>query len=122
MVAYRSSGDVRQGDLSLEDLGGAAQHDCPAALLAFVPSPHTSAPRITLERASPHTGDSTTKKEMLMARVIVMPDASHLRVGISGTVLYAAEVRPEHLDDLHSSEQILEHLERAVREAGAVAR
>jgi hypothetical protein len=57
-----------------------------------------------------------------MARLIVMPDASDLRLGIKGTVLYAEQVRPEHLDDLHSSEQILERLERAVREAAAVAR
>jgi hypothetical protein len=54
-----------------------------------------------------------------MARIIVMPDASQLRLGIRGTVLYAEQVSPERLDDLRSSEQILERLERAVREAGA---
>jgi hypothetical protein len=57
-----------------------------------------------------------------MARLIVMPDASDLMLGIKGTVLYAEQVRPEHLDDPYSSEQILERLERAVREAAAVAR
>ena len=56
-----------------------------------------------------------------MARIIVMPDASHLKMGIRGTVLYAEQVRPEHLDDLHSSEQILERLERAVREEATAA-
>jgi hypothetical protein len=50
-----------------------------------------------------------------MARIIVMPDATHLKQGIRGTILYAEEVGPETLDDLHSSEQILERLERAVR-------
>jgi hypothetical protein len=53
-----------------------------------------------------------------MARLIVMPDATHLKLGIRGTILYAEQVGPEHLDDLRSSEQILERLERAVREAG----
>ena len=50
-----------------------------------------------------------------MARIIVMPDATHLRDGINGTILYAEHVWPEHLDDLVSSEQILERLEGAVR-------
>jgi hypothetical protein len=53
-----------------------------------------------------------------MARIIVMPDATQLTLGIRGTILYAEQIRPEHLDDLYSSEQILERLERAVREAG----
>jgi hypothetical protein len=51
-----------------------------------------------------------------MARIIVMPDAKHLREGINGTILYAEQVGPEHLDDLLASEQILERLEGAVRE------
>jgi hypothetical protein len=51
-----------------------------------------------------------------MARIIVMPDAKDLRQGIRGTILYAEQVSPEHLDDLCSSEQILERLEGAVRE------
>jgi len=55
-----------------------------------------------------------------MARIIVMPDATDLRQRIRGTVLYAAWVAPEHLDDLQSSEAILERLEGAVR--GEVAR
>ena len=55
-----------------------------------------------------------------MARIIVMPDATDLRHGIRGTILYAAWVAPEHLDDLQSSEEILERLEGAVR--GEVAR
>ena len=50
-----------------------------------------------------------------MARIIVMQDATHLRDGIRGTVLYAEQIAPERLDDLLSSEQILERLERAVR-------
>ena len=54
-----------------------------------------------------------------MARIIVMPDATHLKEGINGTILYAEQVAPEHLDDLLSSEQILERLEGAVREKGA---
>jgi hypothetical protein len=52
-----------------------------------------------------------------MARIIVMPDATYLREGITGRILYAEEIAPEHLDDLCSSEQILERLEGAVREA-----
>jgi len=54
-----------------------------------------------------------------MARIIVMLDATHLTLGIRGTILYAEQVRPEHLDDLLASERILERLERAVREEGA---
>ena len=50
-----------------------------------------------------------------MARIIVMPDAKHLKEGIKGTILYVEQIAPEHLDDLHSSEQILERLEGAVR-------
>jgi hypothetical protein len=50
-----------------------------------------------------------------MARIIVMPNARDLKQGIRGTVLYAEQVSPEHLDDPHSSEQILERLEGAVR-------
>src|SRR5436190_20807642 len=46
-----------------------------------------------------------------MARIIVMPNAKHLKQGIRGKVLYAEEVSPAHLDDLQSSEQILERLE-----------
>ena len=46
-----------------------------------------------------------------MARLIVMSDAKHLKEGINGTILYAEQVAPEHLDDLHSSEQILECLQ-----------
>jgi hypothetical protein len=57
-----------------------------------------------------------------MARIIVMPDATHLKLGISGTILYAEQVGPEHLDDLCASEQILERLETAVREGGAAGR
>ena len=54
-----------------------------------------------------------------MARIIVMPDAKHLKEGIKGTILHVEQVAPEHLDDLHSSEQILERLEGAVRGEGA---
>src|ERR1700740_3419049 len=50
-----------------------------------------------------------------MARIIVMTDAKHLKEGVNGTILYAEEVTPEHLDDLRCSEQILERLEGAVR-------
>ena len=50
-----------------------------------------------------------------MPRIIVMPDAPHLKQGIRGTILYAEQIAPERLDDLISSEQILERLERAVR-------
>jgi hypothetical protein len=57
-----------------------------------------------------------------MARLIVMPDATHLRHGIRGTILYAEQVRPEQLDDLRSSEEILERLERAVREDATASR
>jgi hypothetical protein len=52
-----------------------------------------------------------------MARIIVMPDASHLMLGIRGTVLHAEQVEPKHLEDLHSSEQFLKRLKGAVREA-----
>jgi hypothetical protein len=54
-----------------------------------------------------------------MARIIVMPDANHLKEGIEGTILHAECVAPEDLDDLVSSEQILERLEGAVREVRA---
>ena len=54
-----------------------------------------------------------------MARIIVMPDAKHLKEGIEGPILYAEQIAPEHLDDLRCSEQILERLEGAVREEGA---
>jgi len=50
-----------------------------------------------------------------------MSDATHLQDGIQGTTIYAEEITPEHLDDLLSSEQILERLEGAVREVGATA-
>ena len=50
-----------------------------------------------------------------MARIIVMPDAKQLREGISGTILYVEQIAPERLDELLSSERILERLERAVR-------
>ncbi|HEV2981033.1 MAG TPA: hypothetical protein VGX51_06345 [Solirubrobacteraceae bacterium] len=56
-----------------------------------------------------------------MARIIVMPDATHLKLGIRGTILYAEHVEPEHLDDMRRSEEILERLERAVREGAAAA-
>ena len=56
-----------------------------------------------------------------MARIIVMPDATHLKQGIRGTILYVEQVGPEHLDDLRSSEQILESLQSAVCGAGAAA-
>jgi hypothetical protein len=56
-----------------------------------------------------------------MARIIVMPDAKHLMEGITGTILYAEQIAPEHLDDLLSSEQILERLEGAVRGRGATS-
>jgi hypothetical protein len=51
-----------------------------------------------------------------MARIIVMPDAADLKEGINGPIVYAEQIKPEHLDDLLSSEQILERLEAAVRE------
>lgn len=54
-----------------------------------------------------------------MARIIVMADATHLQEGIRGRILYAEQVTPAHLDDLRSSEQILERLEGAVREEEA---
>ena len=54
-----------------------------------------------------------------MARIIVMPDATQLREGITGTILYVEQIAPERLDELLSSERILERLERAVREEGA---
>jgi hypothetical protein len=54
-----------------------------------------------------------------MARIIVMPDATHLQEGIKGKILYAEQVTPAHLDDLRSSEEILERLEGAVRRGGS---
>jgi hypothetical protein len=54
-----------------------------------------------------------------MARIIVLPDATHLKEGVNGTILYAEQIAPEHLDDLRSSEQILERLEGAVRDERA---
>ena len=41
------------------------------------------------------------------------------RSGIARRAFQAEQVAPEHLDDLRSSEQILERLEGAVREEGA---
>jgi hypothetical protein len=55
-----------------------------------------------------------------MARIIVMPDAAHLREGVNGTILYAEHVAPEHLDDLLCSELFLAGLEAAVRDERAV--
>jgi hypothetical protein len=55
-----------------------------------------------------------------MPRIIVMPDAKHLKEGIDGTILYTEQVAPEHLDDLISAEQILELLEGAVRQERAI--
>ena len=50
-----------------------------------------------------------------MARIIVMPDATDLRHGIRGTILYAAWLSPEHLDNLQFSEELLGRLAGAVR-------
>jgi hypothetical protein len=55
-----------------------------------------------------------------MARIIVMPDARHLKDGIDGEILYAEQVAPAHLDDMVSSQQILERLEGAVRDERAI--
>jgi len=55
-----------------------------------------------------------------MPRIIVMPDAPHLKQGIRGTILYAEQVGPEHLADLRSCEQILESLQSAVRGEKAI--
>jgi len=57
-----------------------------------------------------------------VARIIVMPDAKHLKEGIEGPILYAEQIAPEHLDDLRCSEQILERLEGAVRGEGSAVR
>jgi hypothetical protein len=64
--------------------------------------------------------DELTRRKCLMPRIIVMPDAKHLKEGIDGTILYAEQVAPEHLDDLISSEQVLELLEGAVRQERAI--
>ena len=53
-----------------------------------------------------------------MARIVVMPDATHLQEGINSTILYAEHVTPGHLDDLRCSEEILERVEGAVRGEG----
>jgi hypothetical protein len=77
----------------------------------------TIAARRAAVSSRPSAADQLGRR-CLMARTIVMPDATHLRFGVKGTVLYAEQVGPEHLDHLRSFEQILERLERAVREEG----
>jgi len=54
-----------------------------------------------------------------MARIIVMPDASHLELGIRGTILHAEQIEPRQLDDLPSFEQIMDRLETALRAGGS---
>ncbi len=54
-----------------------------------------------------------------MARIIVMPDASHLELGIRGTILHAEQVETRQLDDLPSFERLLERLETALRRGGS---
>jgi hypothetical protein len=84
------------------------------------------------KRRLAHLGrERPLERRCLMARTIVMPDATQLKEGIKGAILYAEQVAPEHQDDLgpfqqtlenlRSSEQLLERLERAVHGEGATA-
>ena len=52
-----------------------------------------------------------------MARVIVMPNAANLAQGISGEVLLAERVDPTKLEDVQTSLEFLERLERAITPA-----
>jgi len=70
-------------------------------------------------RASPAwTGKWITLKEViLMARVIVLPNAEHLTEDLSGPVLLDERVDPVNLEDEHSSLQFIERVAWAVRDA-----
>jgi hypothetical protein len=49
-----------------------------------------------------------------MARVIVMPNAANLEHGVSGRILFAEKVDPTKLEDVQTSLEFLERLERAI--------
>jgi hypothetical protein len=53
-----------------------------------------------------------------MPRIIVLPDAPHPE--IEGVFLMDEEVRPEHLQDGHSADQLIERVAWAVRDASDV--
>ena len=52
-----------------------------------------------------------------MARVIVMPNAANLEKGVSGRILLAEKVDPAKLEDMQTSLEFLERLERAITPA-----
>jgi hypothetical protein len=63
---------------------------------------------------------SLSREVILMARVIVLPDAEHLAEGLSGRVLLAEHVDPVNLDDEHSSLQFIERIGWAIQDAEAL--
>jgi hypothetical protein len=63
---------------------------------------------------------SLSKEAILMARVIVLPNAEHPAEGLSGPVLFAERVDPVNLDSEHSSLQLIERVGWAIRDAEAM--
>jgi hypothetical protein len=63
---------------------------------------------------------SLSREVILMARVIVLPNAEHPAEGLSGSVLLAERVDPVNLDDEHSSHQFIERIGWAIQDAEAL--
>jgi hypothetical protein len=61
-----------------------------------------------------------SREVLLMARVIVLPNARHPAEGLSGPVLFAERVDPVNLDDEHSSLQFIERIGWAIQDAEAL--
>jgi hypothetical protein len=71
--------------------------------------------------ASAEQGTGSLSREViLMARVIVLPNAEHPAEGLSGPVLFAERVDPVNLDSEHSSHQLIERVGWAIRDAEAM--
>jgi hypothetical protein len=58
-----------------------------------------------------------SKEVILMARVIVLPNAVNLAEGLSGSLLLDERVDPVHLEDEYSSLQFIERVAWAIQEA-----
>jgi hypothetical protein len=58
-----------------------------------------------------------SKEVILMARVIVLPNAVNLAEGLSGSLLLDERVDPVHLEDEHSSLQFIERVAWAIQDA-----
>ncbi len=85
---------------------------CPAAGL-----PHLRVSLVATSVAGVELGTGLLSKEViLMARVIVLPDAVHL-TGLSGHVLLDERVDPVNLDNEDSSLQFIERFALAIQSA-----